>query len=97
MNGKKGSINIDIPPSSSPVTKEQNSPAISPEKYWISEVWKFAKDDTNRVTFALKVGLAVLLVSLLILFRAPYDVFGTNIIWSILTVAIMFEYTVGAY
>ncbi|KAM0939406.1 putative aluminum-activated malate transporter [Dioscorea sansibarensis] len=96
MNGKKGSINIDMPPSSSPVTKEQNSPAISPEKYWISDVWKFAKDDTNRVTFALKVGLAVLLVSLLILFRAPYDVFGTNIIWSILTVAIMSEYTVGS-
>ncbi|XP_024987074.1 aluminum-activated malate transporter 9-like [Cynara cardunculus var. scolymus] len=59
-------------------------------------IWEFAKEDTSRVTFPLKVGLAVLLVSLLILFEAPYQVFGTSIIWSILTVAIMFEYTVGA-
>ncbi|KAI3831694.1 hypothetical protein MKW92_042946 [Papaver armeniacum] len=65
-------------------------------KGWILDVWEFAKEDTNRVIFSLKVGLAVLLVSLLILFQAPYAVFGTNIIWSILTVAIMFEYTVGA-
>ncbi|XP_009334484.2 aluminum-activated malate transporter 9-like [Pyrus x bretschneideri] len=67
-----------------------------PFKDWVWKVWKFAREDSNRVKFSLKVGLAVLLVSLLILFRAPYEVFGTNIIWSILTVAIMFEYTVGA-
>ncbi|KAJ0786607.1 putative aluminum-activated malate transporter [Helianthus annuus] len=59
-------------------------------------IWEFAKEDINRVTFSLKVGLAVLLVSLLILIQAPYQVFGTSVIWSILTVAIMFEYTVGA-
>uniref|UniRef100_A0A5B6YTJ1 Putative aluminum-activated malate transporter 9-like n=1 Tax=Davidia involucrata TaxID=16924 RepID=A0A5B6YTJ1_DAVIN len=65
-------------------------------KAWIWSVWEFCKEDSNRVIFSLKVGLAVLLVSLLILFQAPYQIFGTNIIWSILTVAIMFEYTVGA-
>lgn len=64
-------------------------------KAWMWRVWDFSKEDSNRVKFAFKVGLAVLLVSLLILFRAPYEVFGTSIIWSILTVAIMFEYTVG--
>ncbi|XP_074586928.1 aluminum-activated malate transporter 9-like [Curcuma longa] len=53
-------------------------------------------EDTNRVTFSLKVGLACLLVSLLILVRHPYRVFGTNMIWALITVAIMFEYTVGA-
>ncbi|KAF8413262.1 hypothetical protein HHK36_001238 [Tetracentron sinense] len=65
-------------------------------KGWIQNVWKFCKEDINRVIFSLKVGFAVLLVSLLILIRSPYEVFGTNIIWSILTVAIMFEYTVGS-
>ncbi|KAJ0962946.1 hypothetical protein J5N97_028068 [Dioscorea zingiberensis] len=102
MNGKKGSIKINIPSSQGVVAvkdlvgdTKHHSQSTSPGK-WISDVWKFAKEDTNRVTFALKVGLAVLLVSLLILFRAPYEIFGTNIIWSILTVAIMFEYTVGA-
>lgn len=97
MNGKKGSIRIDIRLPSKIVEEEsvKKHEGLSPRK-WLRDVWDFARQDTNRVTFALKVGLACLLVSLLILFRAPYDIFGTNIIWSILTVAIMFEYTVGA-
>ncbi|KAJ6945985.1 hypothetical protein NC651_000915 [Populus alba x Populus x berolinensis] len=101
MNGKKGSFEINIPPEATKsklpgTSKEGSNGAFSSCKAWIWSVWEFAKEDSNRVKFALKVGLAVLLVSLLILFRAPYDIFGTNIIWSILTVAIMFEYTVGA-
>ncbi|KAJ4765710.1 aluminum activated malate transporter family protein [Rhynchospora pubera] len=103
MNVKKGSVRIDIQvDSKTGVTPEFVKPSAFyqesleyPNK-WILDLWKFAKEDTNRVTFALKVGLACLLVSLLILCKAPYDIFGTNIIWSILTVAIMFEYTVGA-
>ncbi|PON47944.1 Aluminum-activated malate transporter [Trema orientale] len=111
MNGKKGSIEIDIP-SATKANYKQTEAASGKKsggggggggggsliscKAWIRSVWEFAKEDSNRVTFSLKVGLAVLFVSLLILFRAPYEVFGTNIIWSILTVAIMFEYTVGA-
>ncbi|KAF7021849.1 hypothetical protein CFC21_034732 [Triticum aestivum] len=100
MNGKKGSIRIDIcqPPKSveqESVKKQISEKGQSPSKR-LCDVWDFARQDTNRVTFALKVGLACLLVSLLILFRAPYGIFGTNIIWSILTVAIMFEYTIGA-
>ncbi|KAJ6714397.1 ALUMINUM-ACTIVATED MALATE TRANSPORTER 10 [Salix viminalis] len=101
MNGKKGSFAINIPPEATrsklPGTSKEGSIGAFPSsKAWIWSVWEFAKEDSNRVKFALKVGLAVLLVSLLILFRAPYDIFGNNIIWSILTVAIMFEYTVGA-
>nr|TKW12123.1 hypothetical protein SEVIR_5G016200v2 [Setaria viridis] len=100
MNGKKGSIRIDICLPSNIVVPEAVKKPITEEvpspRKWLRDVWEFARQDTNRVTFALKVGLACLLVSLLILFRASYDIFGTNIIWSIVTVAIMFEYTVAA-
>ncbi|KAF3448641.1 hypothetical protein FNV43_RR09354 [Rhamnella rubrinervis] len=105
MNGKKGSIEINIPSVTKAGAKQppeagkksgQKMMMSFSFKTWIWNAWEFAKEDTNRVIFSLKVGLAVLLVSLLILFRAPYEVFGTNIIWSILTVAIMFEYTVGS-
>ncbi|XP_042506465.1 aluminum-activated malate transporter 9-like [Macadamia integrifolia] len=100
MNGKKGSIKIDICPASSKVKQPETGKKSAGVgffiKEWIKSVWEFCKEDPNRVTFSIKVGLAVLLVSLLILFQAPYEVFGTSIIWSILTVAIMFEYTVGA-
>ncbi|XP_057463337.1 aluminum-activated malate transporter 9-like [Actinidia eriantha] len=102
MNGKKGSFEINIP--SIPKSKMPGNgkkfggddKGLFSCKVWIWNVWEFCKEDSNRVVFSLKVGLAVLLVSLLILCQAPYKVFGTNIIWSILTVAIMFEYTVGA-
>ncbi|XP_058200039.1 aluminum-activated malate transporter 9-like [Rhododendron vialii] len=102
MNGKKGSFEINIPAIAKGKTRLETGKKSGEEtgflylKDGIWSVWVFCKEDTNRVVFALKVGLAVLLVSLLILFRAPYEVFGESIIWSILTVAIMFEYTVGA-
>lgn len=105
MNGKKGSnsstngsyeINIpSIPKTKLPETMKKPRDVRFSCNSWMLDVWEFCKQDKNRVIFSLKVGLAVLLVSLLILFQAPYQIFGTNIIWSILTVAIMFEYTVG--
>lgn len=101
MEEKKGSIRINICLPSNNVVPEAVKKSISEEVHsprkWLLDVWELARQDTNRATFALKVGLACLLVSLLILFRAPYDIFGTNIILSMLTVAIMFEYTVGKY
>ncbi|KAG6472111.1 hypothetical protein ZIOFF_069568 [Zingiber officinale] len=90
MNGKKGSsiqINICLPPNATPQsesmkksTKNHNGKARIPMRKLMMEVWEFAREDTNRVTFSLKVGLACLLVSLLILIPVPYQVFGTNFI-----------------
>ncbi|KAH9775280.1 hypothetical protein KPL71_006363 [Citrus sinensis] len=104
MNGKKGSVEINIPSAGTTKIKVQQPGSGKSSggdgdfsiKAWVWKVWEFAREDSNRVKFSFKVGLAVLLVSLLILFRAPYEIFGTNIIWSILTVAVTFEYTVGA-
>ncbi|XP_072967703.1 aluminum-activated malate transporter 9-like isoform X1 [Typha angustifolia] len=101
MNGNdKSSVKVDVSLSPNAVLPEFVKRSVSKERFslrkWIREVWDFAMEDTNRVTSSLKVGLAMLLVSLLILITAPFNHFGTNIIWSILTVGIMFEYTVGA-
>lgn len=99
MNGKNSSsieINIaSVTKTKMPETIKRSGDVKISCKGWVSILWEFCKEDRNRVIFSLKVGLAVLLVSLLILVRAPYKEFGTSIIWSILTVAIMFEYTVG--
>lgn len=91
MSGKDGNIVIEI----SSDTKDELSKTSNKFTIFMYTILEFAKEDIDRVIFSLKVGLAVLLVSLLILVQAPYQVFGTTIIWSILTVAIMFEYTVG--
>ncbi|XP_010917158.1 aluminum-activated malate transporter 9-like [Elaeis guineensis] len=100
MNGRNGSIKIDVTLSPNAVLPGFLKKSCVTKSFflrkWVRDVWEFAKEDTNRVIFALKVGLAMLLVSLLVLIQAPFKVFGTNIIWAILTVGIMFEYTVGA-
>ncbi|XP_076905360.1 aluminum-activated malate transporter 9-like [Bidens hawaiensis] len=89
---KEGGFVVEILTS----TKDEQPKTSNKVAVFMHAILEFAKEDNDRVTFSLKVGLAVLLVSLLILIQAPYQVFGTTIIWSILTVAIMFEYTVGA-
>ncbi|CAA3010244.1 aluminum-activated malate transporter 9-like [Olea europaea subsp. europaea] len=95
MSGKEGSNEINIPSKQRETKNKSSKPSFSC-KEWVSSVWKFAKEDTNRVLFSLKMGLAVLLVSLLILCQARYRVLGINTVWAILTVAIVFEHTVGA-
>ncbi|XP_051151273.1 aluminum-activated malate transporter 9-like [Andrographis paniculata] len=94
MNGKKGSFEINMPVISKNIS--ETTKICEDVKSCLMSVWEFCKEDKNRVIFSLKVGFTVLLVSLLILCQTPYRIFGTNIIWSIITVAIMFEYTVGA-
>lgn len=62
----------------------------------MDEILKFAREDSNRVKFSLKIASTLLIVSLLVLIRAPYHVFDTeNIVWVILTVVMMFEYDVA--
>ncbi|XP_073317318.1 aluminum-activated malate transporter 8-like [Primulina huaijiensis] len=56
---------------------------------------KIGEDDPRRIVHSMKVGLALTLVSLLYYFRPLYDGFGEAGMWAILTVVVVFEYTVG--
>ncbi|CAH9075687.1 unnamed protein product [Cuscuta epithymum] len=100
MSGEKGSsVEINIQgsaPSIAEDDKKKSAEISLPCKGWIFRVADFYKEDTKRVFFPLKVGLAVLLVSLITLFQAPYQLFGDSSIWSIVTVVMIFEYNVGA-
>ncbi|WRX31787.1 Aluminum-activated malate transporter - like 10 [Theobroma cacao] len=57
---------------------------------------KIGNDDPRKVIHALKVGLAVTLVSLFYYFEPLYDGFGVNAMWALLTTVIVFEFSVGA-
>ncbi|WOK91396.1 aluminum-activated malate transporter 9-like [Canna indica] len=100
MNRSKTCDRIDVTLSPNAVlphfVNKSTSTSRSQLTKFIGQVVEFAKEDANRLSFALKVGLAMLVVSLLVLVHRPFQAFGTNIIYSILTVGIMFEYTVGA-
>ncbi|KAF5750587.1 aluminum-activated malate transporter 2-like isoform X2 [Tripterygium wilfordii] len=56
---------------------------------------KLAEDDPRRITHSLKLGLALTLVSLLYYVRPLYDGFGISGMWAVLTVVVVFEFTVG--
>ncbi|XP_062011447.1 aluminum-activated malate transporter 2-like [Rosa rugosa] len=56
---------------------------------------KLAEDDPRRIVHSFKVGLAITLVCLFYYYRPLYDGFGVDAMWAVLTVALVFEYSVG--
>ncbi|MED6111715.1 hypothetical protein PIB30_054892 [Stylosanthes scabra] len=56
---------------------------------------KTGKDDPRRVIHSFKVGLALTLVSLFYYSRPLYNGFGVAGMWAVLTVVVVFEFTVG--
>ncbi|KAG6430690.1 hypothetical protein SASPL_108762 [Salvia splendens] len=56
---------------------------------------KIGEDDPRRILHSIKVGFALTLVSLFYYFRPLYDGFGQAGMWAILTVVVVFEFSVG--
>ncbi|KAG8092202.1 hypothetical protein GUJ93_ZPchr0012g21830 [Zizania palustris] len=59
------------------------------------KVWKIGADDPRRAVHGVKVGLALSLVSVIYYTGPIYDGVGGNAIWAVITVVVVFEYTVG--
>ena len=74
-----------------------------PDRAWdkIVNVAKKAKnigeDDPRKIAHSLKVALALTLVSLFYYFNPLYEGFGVNAIWAVLTVVVVFEFSVGKH
>ncbi|XP_057483129.1 aluminum-activated malate transporter 2-like [Actinidia eriantha] len=66
----------------------------------VSEVAKEAKklgeDDPRRIIHSIKVGIAICLVSLIYYFDPLYEGFGISAMWAVMTVVVIFEFSVGA-
>ncbi|KAK6147300.1 hypothetical protein DH2020_018212 [Rehmannia glutinosa] len=62
----------------------------------MKKIKKIGEDDPRRIVHSIKVGITLTLVSLFYYFRPLYDGFGQAGMWAILTVVVVFEYTVGA-
>ncbi|XP_060214873.1 aluminum-activated malate transporter 9-like [Lycium barbarum] len=56
---------------------------------------EMGKNDPRKIIFSLKMGFALSFVSLLIFWKKPTDI-AQFAIWAILTVLVMFEFTIGA-
>ncbi|XP_074293973.1 aluminum-activated malate transporter 2-like [Silene latifolia] len=57
---------------------------------------KIGQDDPRKVIHAFKVGLAITIVSLFYYFQPLYNGFGVSAMWAVLTVVVVFEFSVGA-
>ncbi|XP_068657839.1 aluminum-activated malate transporter 14-like [Aristolochia californica] len=57
---------------------------------------KIGGEDPRTFIHSIKVGIALVLVSLLYLVRPLYDQVGDNAMWAIMTVVVMFEFYAGA-
>jgi len=60
----------------------------------VAELWAFARADPRKPVFAGKVGVALALISLLVFLREPRDIVSHSI-WAILTVVVVFEFSIG--
>ena len=74
-----------------------------PVNLWLSiadtgcKAKKLGEDDPRRIIHACKVGLAITLVSLFFYFNTLYDGFGVAAMWAVLTVVVVFEFSVGMF
>ncbi|XVE53319.1 hypothetical protein DITRI_Ditri02bG0194700 [Diplodiscus trichospermus] len=57
---------------------------------------EMGRSDPRKVIFAIKMGLALSIVSLLIFWKDSYGDIAQYSIWAILTVIVMFEFSIGA-
>ncbi|KAL2322913.1 hypothetical protein Fmac_027292 [Flemingia macrophylla] len=64
---------------------------------WVGRVWKMGREDPKRVIHAFKVGLSLTLVSLLYLLDPSFEGIGENVMWAIMTVVVVFEFTVDLF
>ena len=59
------------------------------------KAWELGVNDPRKFIHAIKVAIALTLVSLFYYVKPLYDGVGGNAIWAVMTVVVVFQYTAG--
>ncbi|KAJ3694800.1 hypothetical protein LUZ60_000177 [Juncus effusus] len=100
-DGADGWFNDDPPPRQSLFRRSVDwISGLGPSAYGTGQaLWEFGRSDPRKVVFAAKAGLALAIISLLV-FVDDQSFFsedlGKHYVWAILTVVVVFEFSVGA-
>lgn len=62
---------------------------------FLEKSWNIGKNEPRKVIHCLKVGIALCVVSLFYYMRPLYNGVGGTAMWAVMTVVVVFEYTVG--
>lgn len=77
------------------VSRERFSRLWNDVKGTTVKLYGMGRSDPRKVVFAAKMGASLSLVSMLIFFKEPLSYFSQYTIWAVLTVVVVFEFSIG--
>ncbi|KAK9075272.1 hypothetical protein SSX86_003594 [Deinandra increscens subsp. villosa] len=100
---RKGYSELGFFPESYSTTSNEDASVLDRIKKWwrdvglfLVNVFEMGRSDHRQFIFAAKSGLALAIVSVLIFFKEPLNYMSQYSIWAILTVIVVFEFSIGA-